>query len=118
MNIIRSFQFAFKGLFYIIKTERNFKIHCVSFLLVLLFAYYFEVTIIELCLLLLASGMVFTAEAFNTAIEILIDKIHPQHDEKVGLAKDVLAASVLISAIFSAVLAAIIFLPKIYLLLF
>ena len=57
-------------------------------------------------------GGVLMAEAFNTAIETLADRISPEYDDMIGRAKDIAAGAVLIM-VFAAVIAGlIIFLPK------
>ena len=55
----------------------------------------------------------FTAEALNTAIERLCDKIEPNKDDKIKIIKDIAAGAVLLSSIFSATVGAIIFIPHI-----
>jgi diacylglycerol kinase len=48
----------------------------------------------------------------NTAIEEMTDLITTEHKKEAGVAKDVAAAAVLLSSLFSIIVAAIIFLPK------
>ncbi len=54
--------------------------------------------------LVLAIGWVWTAEAFNTAIERLADRVIAERDPQIGVVKDLAAAGVLISAIGAAVI--------------
>ena len=53
----------------------------------------------------LCIGMVLSAEAMNTAVELLADALHPERDERIRLVKDVAAGAVLITAIVSVVVA-------------
>ncbi len=62
--------------------------------------------------LVLAIGWVWTAEAFNTAIERLADRVTPERDPQIGIAKDLAAAGVLISAVGAAVIGLLVLAPK------
>lgn len=57
----------------------------------------------------LAVGFVLAAELFNTALEILIDHLHPEQHPEIRAVKDIAAGAVLVSS-FIAVLAAVAFL--------
>ena len=43
------------------------------------------------------------AELFNSALETLIDHVHPEHHPEVGAAKDIAAAAVLLASIAAVV---------------
>ena len=58
--------------------------------------------------------MVLIAELFNTAFEVLVNLISPEHDSKAGIIKDLAAGAVLITAFFAVIIGLIIFLPKIF----
>jgi diacylglycerol kinase (ATP) len=59
-------------------------------------------------------GLSWSAEAFNSAIEKLCDKVEPEKDPIIGKVKDMAAAGVLFLAIAAAIVGCIIFLPKIF----
>jgi diacylglycerol kinase (ATP) len=59
----------------------------------------------------LAIALVFAAEAFNSAIEALVDKISTGYNETAGKIKDLAAGAVLITAIATAITGLIIFVP-------
>ena len=63
--------------------------------------------------MLFAITTVLSAEAFNTAIEYLIDLVSPDYHPLAGKAKDVAAAAVLFTAIGAFFVGLIIFLPKV-----
>ncbi len=63
--------------------------------------------------LVIVIGVVFLAELFNSAIEKLADVIDPEWNDKIGVVKDLAAGAVLVSAVVSVVVGAIIFLPEI-----
>ncbi len=108
-----SFVPAIKGLFWLFKNEGNAQFHLLATIAVLLAAYFFKLNTTEWFAVLFAIGMVISAEAFNTAIEKFVDLLHPQKHHKAGLIKDLAAAAVLITSIIAAIIAAIIFIPKI-----
>lgn len=107
--MLNSFRFALRGTRTLISTQRNARIHLLATVLVLTLGAYLGFTTLEWCLILFAAGSVWVAEAFNTAIEFLVDVVSPEFHPLAGSAKDVAAAAVLISAIGSAIIGALIF---------
>ena len=65
----------------------------------------------EWCWIILAIAIVWTAEALNTAFEFLADVASPEFHPTVRDAKDVAAGAVLVTAVASAVIGGLIFLP-------
>jgi diacylglycerol kinase (ATP) len=57
-------------------------------------------------------GMVWSAEALNSALELFADHLAPDDHPLVGKAKDIAAGGVLVAAIVAAVVGAIVFGPK------
>lgn len=108
-----SFKFAFQGLRTILKTERNTWIYIPITVAVILMGILFHVQEFEWIAIILCLGMVWAFEAANTALEALVDlttnDIHPV----AKIAKDCAAAAVLLTAITSAVIGMIIFLPHV-----
>lgn len=109
-----SFKYAIQGIVLLIRTQANAQIHCVAAFLVLLLSIFFQISVTEWCLVVLCITSVLSAEAMNTALEFLTDLVSPDYHTLAGKAKDVAAAAVLLSAIGSFIVGAIIFLPKIY----
>ena len=114
---IDSFGFAFKGIFDLLKTQINARIHLCAAIFVFILGWYFQITAIEWCLCIFAIASVIAAEAFNTALEFLTDLVSPDYHILAGKTKDVAAAGVLITAIGAAIVGLIIFLPKFLLIL-
>lgn len=111
MRVIRSFGPAFKGLGRVLATQNNARVHAVATLGVVVGGFLFQVRPLEWCLLILAIGLVWSAEAANTAIENLADAVHPEPHPLVGWAKDAAAAAVLAAAIAAALVGLIILGP-------
>ena len=112
-----SFKYAFKGIGYMLKTQHNSQIHIAAAFIVIVLGILFHVSLTEWCFLIFAIGLVISAELFNTAIEFLTDLTSPDYHRKAELAKDIAAGAVLITAITSAIIGLIIFLPKILVLI-
>lgn len=102
-NFLKGFVYAFSGLFFLVKSERNFQIHLVLFCLVLFLGCYFNITSLDWILILIVSSIVFGLEALNTAIEKLCDLVDPNFNTKIKTIKDISAAAVLIASIMAAV---------------
>ncbi len=109
---IQSFEFAFKGMGTLFKTQANARIHLMAIFLVTVAGYLLKVSTAEWCFIVMAFAMVLAAEAFNTAVEFVVDLTSPDYHPLAGKAKDVAAAAVLITAIGAAIIGFIIFLPK------
>ncbi|MCD4729244.1 MAG: diacylglycerol kinase family protein [Bacteroidales bacterium] len=111
---IQSFRYAFRGIGFMFKTQHNSQIHLVAAIIVVVFGFILNVSLIEWCLLIFAIGLVITAELINTSIEYLVDICSPEFNERAGKAKDIAAGAVLVAAIISAIIGLIIFLPKLF----
>ncbi|HHY99345.1 MAG TPA: diacylglycerol kinase [Firmicutes bacterium] len=98
-NIIDSFHFAIKGLVYVLKTQRNMRMHFIVALGVLLLSSLLGVHRAELTMLLFAISLVITLEIVNTAIETLVDILSPGYHHLAEITKNVAAAAVLVSAL-------------------
>jgi len=110
----QSFGFAFNGIVQTMRNEHNFRIHLAILLLVIVFGFALKVSTNEWLVIILCFGTVLSAEIFNSAIENLTDLISPDQNPKAGLAKDMAAAAVLVSAIAAAIAGLIIFVPKLF----
>jgi len=109
-----SFTYAWKGLRYAFRTQLNFKVHSVAALIAICLCYLLEVSTHDWLWIFLAVGLVFTAELFNTALEVLVDLISPDYHPKAGVVKDLAAAAVLISAFVAIAIGLMVFLPKVF----
>lgn len=108
---LQSFRYAFRGMALLLLTQPNARVHLVATGVVVLAGVYFQVNTSEWVALVLTMGLVWVAEALNTALEFLTDLVSPGHHDLAGKAKDVAAGAVLIAAIAAVVVAGIIFLP-------
>lgn len=106
---LKGFVYAFQGIIYCIKNERNMRIHTVAALYVLIFARFFAFSGEDYALILLTIGGVMSAEAMNTAVENLADKVCKGPHPLIKAAKDVAAGAVLIMAVISVGIALFLF---------
>jgi diacylglycerol kinase (ATP) len=106
-----SFRHAIRGIFIVIRTQPNAWIHLVATIGVVIAGKLLNVTRGEWLALILAIGLVWTAEALNTAIEFLADEISLERRDRLGIAKDTGAAGVLLAAIAAAIIGLIVFVP-------
>ena len=73
-----------------------------------------RVSVLEWCALAIVIGLVWAAEAFNTALESIADAAVPEQHPKVRDAKDAAAGAVLVSAVAAAAVGLWIFGPKLW----
>jgi diacylglycerol kinase (ATP) len=98
LDRIRAFGYAFRGWGYVMRTQRNAWVHAFISTAVIVLALWLHVPALDWALLVLAMGMVWSAEILNTAIEAVVDLASPVHHPLAKVGKDVGAAAVLIAA--------------------
>ncbi|MFQ5941948.1 MAG: diacylglycerol kinase family protein [Anaerolineales bacterium] len=97
--LVRSFRDAFSGISYVLRTQRNARIHLAATIALLLFGAWLRLEIAQWIPLIIAAGLVWTAEFINTAIEAAVDLSSPRENPLAGIAKDVSAGAVLLAAL-------------------
>ena len=105
----QSFAHAGRGILLLCLTQWNFRIHLVAGLAAICLGWYFQILPTEWLVLILAIGLVLSAEALNTAIERMVDRIEPQRHPAARDAKDLAAAGVLIASVCSFIVGVILF---------
>ena len=112
---VQSFRYAFAGLGYVLRTQRNAWIHAAASLLVVLVCAWLHLTRQEWALIVLAVALIWTAEFLNSALEAVVDLAsqHAQH-ELARVGKDVGAAAVLIAAASSVVIGLLVIGPPLW----
>lgn len=115
---IKSIRHALHGIAYVLRSQHNAWIHAVVTILVAAAGFFFQLSVAEWCCIVIAASSVWTAEALNTALELLADAAVEDLHPLVGHAKDVAAGAVLVTAIGAAIVGVIIFWPYIHRLVF
>ncbi len=116
-KFIAGFGYAFAGLWYALRTQRNVRVHLAVAILVTLVGVLLRVSALEFALLYVAIAGVFIAEMFNTVIEICVDLAKPEYHPLARTAKDVAAGAVLLSALLAVVIGVFVLGPHLWALL-
>lgn len=111
---IKSIGYAFRGAYYLIRTEASVKVQFFIAIAITMAGFYFNLSTAEWITQILTISLIMAFEGINTAIEEICDFIHPEHHQKIGLIKDVSAGAVFIFAIAAVVVGCIIYIPKIF----
>ena len=98
-GVPRSFEHAYRGLVYAVRTQRNMRIHVIIATLVLVASLLVGVRKLELAILVLVILLVVITEMFNTALEFAVDLATKEYHPLAKLAKDVSAGAVLVSSV-------------------
>ena len=106
---LKGFNFAFNGLIYVFKNEQNARIHFVVSVFVISAGLYIHLSLIKWYLVICCIGSVIAAELFNTAIELITDKIWPEKNNDAKIIKDISAGAVLIISISAAIIGVLVF---------
>ncbi len=107
----KSFSHAFRGIQDMLLTQHNAWLHAIATTIVFATGVAFRITNMEWCCLVLCLMVVWTAEALNTALELLTDLVSPEFHPLAGRAKDAAAGAVLMAAVGSVIVGAIVFVP-------
>jgi diacylglycerol kinase (ATP) len=108
-RILQSLNWAFEGVIHVLRSERNMRIHFAVATAVLILAFSYGITKLELMALLVAISFVLIAEMVNTAIEATIDLAATSFDPLAKVAKDIAAGAVLIASVNAVVIGYLVF---------
>jgi diacylglycerol kinase len=113
-NRLISFRYAFAGLAYVLRTQRNMWIHITIAAGVVALGLWLGLGTVEWAILIVTMALVFTAEFANTIVETTIDLITPEYHSLAKTAKDVAAGAVLLSAIAAVIIGLLVFGPHLW----
>jgi undecaprenol kinase len=112
-----SFRAAWRGVLRAFVLERTFRVMIMFALLMLILVCTVPLSTAERLVILLITGLMLVLELMNTMVERLIDLLKPRLSTYVRDVKDYMAAAVFVAALFAAMIGAVIFVPRIQLLL-
>ncbi|MDP1545990.1 MAG: diacylglycerol kinase family protein [Anaerolineales bacterium] len=115
LSRIQSFRHAFRGWFYVMRTQRNVWIHSTIATAVFIVGLWLELSLIEWGIIILTAAFVFAAEFMNTAIEVVVDLASPDEHPLAKIGKDVGAAAVLVAALAAILIGLLILGPPLWL---
>lgn len=113
-SLWRAFGDAFAGLGYVLRTQRNVRVHVVVTAGVVVTGVWLDLAAAEWAILALTIGLVMAAEIGNTALEALVDLASPDFHPLAKTAKDTAAGAVLVAAVTAVVVGLLVLGPPLY----
>jgi diacylglycerol kinase len=107
-----SFKHAWDGILIGFKTQPNFKVHLTLSVLAIILGLVLHLSPMEWIIILFVIAVGLAVELINTAIEFTVDLLTQEYQLLAKFAKDTSAAAMLIFAVFSVLIAVLIFVPK------
>jgi diacylglycerol kinase len=117
-KFIAGFGYAFSGLWYALRTQRNARVHLAAAILAIALGLYLHLSALQFAIIFMVIAGVFITEMLNTVLEICVDLASPEYHPLAKIAKDVAAGAVLLSAMLAVVIALLIFGPPLWMLIF
>jgi diacylglycerol kinase len=113
-KFLAGFGYAFAGLWYALRTQRNMWVHITIAILAILLGIVLRISAVEFAMIFVAITGVFIAEMFNTVFELCVDLASPEYHPLAKIAKDVAAGAVLLSAMLAVVIGLFVFGPHLW----
>jgi diacylglycerol kinase (ATP) len=110
----QAFGHAFRGLWFVVRTQKNAWLHAVITTLVVLLSLWLQISAQDWAVLVLTIALVWSAEFINTAIEAVVDLASPVQHPLAKTGKDVGAAAVLIAALAAVLVGLLILGPPLW----
>ncbi len=110
-KLVESANHAIEGILHSAKTQTHLRYHLYTVILILLLSFVLGVSKTEFIAVAIVSIIVLSVEMLNTAVEATVDHMFKEYDERAKIIKDIAAGAVLLTAIGSAVIGYIIFVP-------
>lgn len=111
IGVLKSFGYAFEGVIYSIKTQRNAFIHLIATICVLAMSAFLKISAADWRWIIVCVALVWFSELINTAFEYVCDVVMPEVHVSVKRAKDIAAGAVLICAIGAVLVGMITLMP-------
>jgi len=102
-DIVASFNSALEGLLFVLRKERNFKVHIIFTVLVIMLGLFLKLPLPEFLLLLIVISTVLITEMVNTVVEIVVNVFISESHPEAKKAKDISAAAVLLATILAVI---------------
>ncbi|MCE5299324.1 MAG: diacylglycerol kinase [Spirochaetia bacterium] len=102
-KIVNALGYAIKGVWYGFYSRKNITVFSLVAALIAVLLIWLGTSMVKFAIIMLAWMLVIIVEITNTAVEKVIDTLHPQFSEDIGHAKDMMAGAVFM-AILTAVL--------------
>lgn len=112
-NLVESFNAAIEGFIYVLKSQRNMRLHFLLGFFALSAGIFLNFSYLELILLCLTIALVLISEMFNTAIEHTIDLLSQDFHPLARIVKDIAAGAVLLGAVAATVVGYVLFVSRV-----
>lgn len=99
--------FAIAGIRLVFSREKSFRTQCAAAAVAGLVTLALRPGPLWSALVALSVGLVLALELANSALEYLLDHLHPDHAREIGAAKDAAAAAVLLASLAAAAVGAL-----------
>lgn len=106
---VKSFGYAFEGIFHALLHEPNFRIQVIIAALSISLGFHFKISNPEWAILALSNGFLLSAEMLNTVVEEFVDNLVKEQSPAVKVIKDLSAGFVLTTAITALIIFILIF---------
>lgn len=117
-HLLQAMGHAFDGIVAMLRDERNMRFHVLAAVLAVMVGWWLKISTEDWLWILLVIFLVLAAEFLNTVTEAITDLLVGHHyDINVKKAKDVAAGGVLLAALFAVAVGAIIFVPRLLVLI-
>jgi diacylglycerol kinase len=113
-TLVDSFGHAFAGFGYVVKTQRNMRIHLLIAAVVVVLGLYLKLRWTQWAVLGLTMGSVLVAEMFNTVAEAALDVATPYYHPLIKIAKDVAAGAVLVASVIAVLVGLLVMAPPLW----
>jgi diacylglycerol kinase len=113
-GFFRSFSFAGQGVWHVVRTQRNMRVHLLAGTAAIVAGLVLRIGAADWACVVLAIGLVLTAETLNTVVEALTDLCTDEYHPLAKIAKDAAAGAVLISSVAAVGVAVAVFLPRLF----
>ena len=111
-GFFRSFSFAGQGVWHVVRTQRNMRVHLLAGAAAVVAGLVLRIGAVDWACVLIAIGLVLTAETLNTVVEALTDLCTDEYPPLAKIAKDAAAVAVLIASAAALGVAVAVFLPR------
>jgi diacylglycerol kinase len=111
---LNSFVYAWHGLMYAVRTQRNARVHGFLATIAIILGVLLRISPVEWAMVFIAITLVFIAEMFNTVAEACVDLVTREYNPLARIAKDVAAGAVLLNAMLSVVIGALVCIPHLW----
>lgn len=112
-SLVESLNYAIEGLIYVIKTQRNMRLHLIIAVIALSLSIFLNVSKTELVFLSISIALVLVTEMINTSIELSIDMVKETYHPLARIIKDISAGAVLVSSINAIIIGYLVFINRI-----